>query len=259
MEQYSSAESADQYMGNQSNKLGDNLNSKILGILLALLATTMVISAASAVDLADNFGNDDFAVKVASGANFTECVNIGINDMKLVIFENSGKDSGDADSIILFKDSSANKTDMASFIKDLEKSGNKVEETDKYVVLKNTPVSDDFDIENDLDSIFNFVGGIFSDEGLNVSADGNSVSISDKGLEISDASGENVSITSEGVSVSGEASSGNTTVDVSSDVNSNIADSDYSVYLKNNDDKVIVISGNNLEVLKAMAETASLK
>lgn len=219
----------------------------------------MVISAASAVDLADNFGNGDFAVKVASGANFTECVNIGVNDIKLVVFENSGKGSGDVNSIILFKDSSANKTDMNSFIKDLEKNGNKVEETDKYVVLKNTQVSNGFDVEKDLDSIFNFVGGIFSDEGLNVSADGNSVSISDKGLEISDASGENVSITSKGVSVSGGSSSGNETVNVSTDVNSNIADSDYSVYLNNNNDKVIVISGNNLDVLKAMAETASLK
>ena len=100
------------------------------------------------------------------------------------------------------------------------------------------------------------VGSIFSDEGFNVTSDGNSVSISNKGLEVSDANGQNVSITSEGVSVSDGA--GNETVNVSSDVDSNIKDCDYSIYLKNQgNDKVIVVSGNNLELLKSMAETVS--
>lgn len=242
--------------------LGDKLkfNSKILGVFLASLAIAMVISAASAVDLANDFKYDDFGIKVASGTNFNETVNISVNDMNMIVFENSGNASSDANSIIYFKDTSADKKEITSFIKDLEKAGNKVEETDKYVVLKNNYSYKDFDIDVDLDSIFNFVGSIFSDEGLNLSADGNSVSISDKGLEISDASGENVSITSNGVSVSGDASSDNVTVDVSSDVDSNIKDCDYSVYLKNKDNsQVIVISGNNLELLKAMAENASFK
>ena len=143
----------------------------------------------------------------------------------------------------------------------MERDANKVEETDKYVVLENNQNFVDFDFANDLDSFFNMIDDFFSsDKDINLSADGNSVSLSDKGLEVSDADGENVSITTEGVSVSSGNSSGNETVNVSNDVdvNSEIENSDYSIYLKNQDnDKVIVISGNNLELLKAMAETVS--
>lgn len=233
------------------------INSKILSILLALLAVGMIISAVSAVDLADEFKNDDFGIKAPSGNNFNETVNIATNGMGFEIFENSGNDASDVNSIIYFKDSSADNKEISSFIKDLENSGNKVEETGKYVVLENDN-NYNLDIGNDLSGIFDFVGNIFSSEGLNVSAGGDSISLSDKGLEISDASGENVSITTEGISISGNASSDNVTVDVSSDVDSNIKNSHYSLYLKNkNNDKVIVISGNNLELLKAMAETVT--
>ncbi|WP_406534744.1 hypothetical protein [Methanobrevibacter sp.] len=237
------------------------MNSKILGILLALLAITMVISTASAVDLVKGIDNDNFGIDVIPGANFDESVNIALGDMDLAIFENSGNNSGDVDSIIYFKDSSANKNEIDGFIEDLERDGKKVEETDKYVVLENNQNFVDFDFANDLDSFFNMVDDFFSsDKDLNLSADGNSVSLSDKGLEVSDADGENVSITTEGVSVSSGNSSGNETVNVSNDVdvNSEIENSDYSIYLKNQDnDKVIVISGNNLELLKVMAETVS--
>ena len=231
-------------------------NSKILGILLSSLAIAMVISAASAVDLVSDFNNGDFGIDVASGANFTETVNIVTGDINLVIFENSANNSNDVNSIIYFKDSTSDKKEVTGFVKDLERDGTKVEETDKYVVLKNNHKSHGFDIGNDIGDIFNMVGSIFSDEGFNVSSDGNSVSISSKGLEVSDANGENVSITSEGVKVSDGV--GNETVNVSSDVDSNIKDCDYSIYLKNQaGDKVIVISGNNPELLKAMAETVS--
>lgn len=232
------------------------MNSKILGILLALLAITMVISTASAVDLVKGIDNDNFGIDVIAGANFDESVNIAVGDMDLVVFENSGNNSGDVDSVIYFKDSSANKNEIDRFIEDLERNANKVEVTDKYVVLENNQNFADFDFANDLDGFFNMVDDFFSGEGINVSAEGNSVSLSDKGLEVSDADGENVSITTEGVSVSGVNSTGNVSSDV--DVNSDIANSDYSIYLKNNDnDKVVVISGNNLELLKAMAETVS--
>ena len=232
------------------------VNSKILGVLLSSLAIAMVISAASAVDLVSDFNNGDFGIDVASGANFTETVNIVTGDINLVIFENSANNSNDVNSIIYFKDSTSDKKEVTGFVKDLERDGTKVEETDKYVVLKNNHKSHGFDIGNDIGDIFNMVGSIFSDEGFNVSSDGNSVSISSKGLEVSDANGENVSITSEGVKVSDGV--GNETVNVSSDVDSNIKDCDYSIYLKNQaGDKVIVISGNNLELLKAMAETFS--
>lgn len=231
-------------------------NSKILGILLSSLAIAMVISTASAVDLVSDFNNGDFGIDVASGTNFSETVNIATGDINLVIFENSANNSNDVNSIIYFKDSTSDKKEVTGFLKDLERDGTKVEETDKYVVLKNNHKSHDFDIPNDIGDIFNMIGSIFSDEGFNVTSEGNSVSISSKGLEVSDANGENVSITSEGVSVSDGA--GNETVNVSSDVDSNIKDCDYSIYLKNQgNDKVIVISGNNIELLKAMAETVS--
>lgn len=233
-------------------------NSKISGIILALLAVAMLISAASAVNLANEFNGGNFKIGVLSGTNFDETVNISTSDMDLAIFENSANNSGDMDSIIYFKDSTANKSQITSFIKDLESDGTKVEETGGYVVLKNTQNSKDFDIANGLEGIFNFAGSFFSSDGLNVSSGGDSISLSKNGLEIYDADGENVYITSEGVSVSGSASSGNETVKVSSDVDSNIGDCDYSVYLKNQDnDKVIVISGNDLELLKAMAKTVS--
>lgn len=218
----------------------------------------MIISAASAVDLVNNFSNGDFEVKVASGTNFTDSVNVTTNNMKLLIFENSGIDSSDVNSIIYFKDSTADKNQINDFIKDLEKDGSKVEETDKYVVLKNSQNSKDFNISDNIDGLFNFAGGLVSSDGLNVSADGNSISLSSNGIEVSSADGENVSVTSEGISVSGNSSEGNESVNVSSDVDSNIKNSDYSIYLKNQDNgEVIVISGNNLELLKSMAETVS--
>lgn len=233
------------------------INSRISAVLLAFLAIFMVISAASAVNSTNDFHTGDFGIKIIPGVNLTETVNIGTDNMNLTILENSGNNSNDVNSVIYFKDSTDDKNEITGFIKDLENDANKVEQTDKYVVLKNTQSSHDFDIANDLEGIFNFASGIFSSDGINVSSQGNSIALSGDGLEISDASGENVSVTREGVNVSG-ASSGNETVNVSSDVNSNIEDCDYSIYVKNqNNDSVIVISGNNLELLKEMAENCS--
>ena len=240
------------------NIKGDNLktNSKVFGIVMALLAMCIVISAASAVDLANDFKSNDFTVKVASGTDFTETVHVSTNDMNFMIFENSDKNSKDVSSIMMFKDSTADKKEMNTFIKDLEKTGDKVEETDKYVALKNTQKLPDGDIGSDLEGIFSIANDVFSSEGLNVSAEGNSVSLSGKSFEVSTHDGENISVTPAGVSFSGGASSGNESVNISGDVNSSIKNCDYSVYLKNNNG-VFVISGNNLELLKSMAETVS--
>lgn len=233
-------------------------NSKVFGIFMALLAIGIVISAASAADLVNDFNSDDFSVKVASGTDFTETVNVSTNDISFMIFENSNKDSKDIDSIMLFKDSTADKKEINSFIKDLEKAGTKVEETDKYVALKNTEKLSDADFGSDLEGIFNIADDVFSSDGLNVSAEGNSVSLSSKGFEVSTEDGENMSVGPSGVSFSSGASSGNESVNISGDVSSNIKSSDYSLYLKNsNNNNVIVLSGNNLEVLKSMAETVS--
>ena len=233
------------------------LKSKILGVLLALLAVGVAVSAVSAVNLANDFNNNEFGIDVVSDTHFNESVNISSKGMDLVIFENSGSNSDDVNSIMYFKDSTADKNQISGFIKGLENSGSKVEETEKYIVLKNNQNVPDFDMGNTFDSIFNFVGSIFSSDGLSISDGGNSVSLSSNGLEVSDVNGQNVSITSDGVHVSGNESS-NETVNVSSNISSNITNCDYSIYLKNPDNnKVIVLSGNNLELLKQMAETAS--
>lgn len=234
-------------------------NSKILGVLLASLAVLMVISAASAVGLGSDFNNGDVGMKIPKGDYFIEIVNVATEDMNMTVFENSDN-SSDVNSIICFKDSTADKKEASGFISDLEKSGNKVEETDKYVILENSHQTADFDISKGFDSVFNFIGSAFSSEGMNVSADGSSVSLSSEGFKVSDASGEKVSITSKGIEVSGDNSSGNASVNVSSDINSNIADCDYSLYLKNSgNSQVVVISGNDLELLKSMAETVKFK
>jgi len=234
-------------------------NSKILGGLLTLLAVALLVSATGAANLGDDFNGNGFGVKIPSGDYFTEITKIATEDIDMEIYENSNH-SADVNSIICFKDQTADKKEISGFVEDMEKSANKVEETDKYVVLKNTENSNDFDISQGFDSIFNFIGSAFSSEGMNVSADGNSISLSSNGMKVSDANGEKVSISSKGISVSDEALSGNASVNVSSDVNSNIMDSDYSLYLKNQgNDTVIVISGNDLVLLKSMAESVKFK
>ena len=250
--------------------MGDNLkfDSKILGILLVLFAAVMIVSAAGAANLEKNsFKNENFAIDVPSGSDFTQgaATNIQSGDVAMdwEVLENSGNNSDDVNSITYLKDSSADKKMINDFIKDLEKNAKKLDQTNKYVVLdtKNADSSGlNFDIGNDLGSVLSFAEGIFSGKGnINFSADGNKVSLSDKGIEVSDANGHNVSVSSEGVDVSGEASSENESFDVSSDidVNSNINNGDYAVYLKNNGgNQVIVLSGNDLDLLKSMAETA---
>ena len=217
----------------------------------------MVISAASAVDLTNQFKNDDFGVNVVSGADFNETLNIAADDIVLKGYENLGDGASDANYILFFKDSSSEKTETEEFVIDLEKSGNKIEETDKYVILEN---NGDYspDVDMNLDEIFKTAEDIFSSEGINVSADGNSISLSGNGIEISDSEGENVSITSEGISISGDEVSGNGTFNVSGDGDYDFKNSKYSLFLKNqNKDSVIVISGDNMDVLKAMAETVT--
>lgn len=241
-------------------------NSKVLGILLVLLAIGMVITAASAADLVKNDFNGNFTLNISSDSYFGEEINSKMNfgdiSMDLVAFENTGNDSSDIHTIFYFKDSSADKKMIADFIKDLEKDAKKVDKTGKYVVLetKNSE-SSSADISGNLDSALGFVDALFSSSGnINLSADGNQVSLSDNGLEVSDADGQNVSINFEGVSVSGNASDVNESFDVSSDfdVHANMDDCKYVVYLKDKgNSQVIVLSGNNLELLKSMAETAS--
>ena len=231
------------------------------------MAIGMVISAVSAADLVNNDFDGKFTVDIPSGCNFNDGavsdINAGDVSMYLAVYENLGNNSDDVSTIIYLNDSSADKRVISDFISDLEKDGKKVEENDKYFVVETNNLDDlNIDVANDLDSFLSFVGDIFSsDADMSFSADGNTVSLSDKGLVISDANGENVSISSDGVVVSGTDSG-----DGSSDVNVNVDENmtgdvktgDYAAYLKNqNGDQLIVISGDNLDILKAMAETAT--
>lgn len=201
-------------------------SSKVLGILLVLLAVAIVVSAASASGLVKNdFNNGNFTMDVPSDSNFQQDVisnfSVGEIAVNIVFYENKANNSNDVNTIIYFKDSSVNRTMISDFIEDIEMTGENVEETDKYVVLKTAKNSKDFDITNDFESIFSFVENLFSsDDTVSVSA----------------------------------SSSGN---NESFDLDSNIESFDYAVYLKHSDDKVVVISGDNLELLKSMAETVS--
>ena len=101
-----------------------------------------------------------------------------------------------------------------------------------------------------------------SDGGINIDDPSANVSFSTNGLEVSDSNGENVSISSDGIKVSDGSSNG--TVEVNSDVDS-VMDSysefsEYILCLKNPDnDQLILICGNDLDLLKVMAESATFK
>lgn len=243
------------------------VNPKILGVLLALLAIGMVISAVSAADLVNKDFDGKFKIDIPSECDFNEgaVTNINAGDvaMYMAVYENRGNNSDDVGTIIYLNDSSADKKVITGFISDLEKDGKKIEENDKYFVVETKNSADvNIDVANDLDSILSFVGDIFSSNAdLSFSADGNNVSLSEKGLVISDANGENVSISSDGVVVSGsESGDGSSDVNVTVDENvtGDVKTGDYAAYLKNQKgDQLIVISGNNLELLKSMAETAT--
>lgn len=242
-------------------------NSKILGILAALFVIAIVISSAGAGNLANS---ENFVIDIPDGSDFKEMattdLDVGDVDMKMLVFENSGNNSDDISTIIYMKDSSNDSSMISDLYNDLKKDCEVVEEKDNYIVFK-TQNSNDVSAEDIEDAINSFMGiaeDIFSsDADMNFSADGNSISFSDKGLEISDANGDNVSISSEGIKVSEAPSSdGEVSEDVNITVNGNadasFQNGEYTVYIKNAiNDQVIVINGNDLEVMKKMADTVS--
>ena len=93
-----------------------------------------------------------------------------------------------------------------------------------------------------------------------VGDDNSTVSLSTRGLSVSDPNGDDVSISTDGVNVND--SNGEDSVDVNSsfdeDIISNVDNADYAICIENPDgNQVIVIAGNDLELLKSIAETAS--
>ena len=270
--------------------MGDKLkfDSKILGILSALFVLAIVVSSAGAAAVADSgIGSDNFAVDIPSGSDFasvaTTNINVGDVDMDMEVFENKGENANDISTIMYLKDSSSDKSIISDLYNDLKKDGPVIEENENYFVVETKNSNDwdflNFDIGNDIDSIWNFATGIFSsdssaevnaegadvkvsnNDGIDILSDDNtSVSLSSKGLEVSDPSGEDVSISTEGIKVSdadGE-STVETNASIDGDMISHIDNADYAVCIKNpENDQAIVLCGNNLEVLKSMAETAS--
>ena len=82
--------------------------------------------------------------------------------------------------------------------------------------------------------------------------DGSGVSISDKGISFSDPSSSNGS--------SDNVTLGESNLSFSGNINSDILNSDYVLCMENPDkNNVLLITGNNLETLKSMADTASFK
>ena len=233
------------------------VNSRILGIFAVLLVVAVVVSAVSATTL----DNENFSIDITSGSDFAEeattSINAGDVVMKMFAFENVGNNSDDISTIMYMKDSSADKKVISDFISDLKSDGDVVEESGKYVVLK-TKASDDINLEG-IGDVLNVANDLLSSAGdLNFSADENQISLSDKGLEVSDASGEHVSISSKGIEVSGsgDGSDGNVTFD--GNMTANIQGGDYVVYLEDGN-QVLTLSGNNVDVLKKMADSVTFK
>lgn len=267
------------------------INSKFVYVFSALFVLAIVISSASAAEklVSSDFGNESFAIDVPSGSDFLKEANTNIKfgdiTMNLNVFSNHGDNANDLSTVVYLKDSSSNKNMINDAISDLKKEGAIVEETDKYFVVETKGSKDwnffNFDIGNDINDLFSFANGLFSsDSNINVSstdadvqvsaADGiniadnenNTVKISDKGIHVSDANGEDVSISTDGVKVSGSSSNDGSNASDSVDVSANgalvssLGNDDYAVVIQNKDDgQLIVISGNNLELLKSMAET----
>ena len=265
------------------------INSKILGILSALFVLAIVVSSAgAATDLeAGGINSDNFALDVPSGSDFvsvaTTNLNVGDVAMNMEVFENKGENANDVSTIMYLKDSSSNQNIISDLCNDLKNDGPVIEENENYFVVENKNSNDwdfwNFDIGNDIENIWNFATGIFSsdsnvdvatedadvqvsnNDGININTDDNTtVSLSSRGLEVSDPSGEDVSISTEGVKVSD--ANGESTVETNASIDENMVstvdNADYTICIKNpENDQAIVLCGNNLELLKSMAESAS--
>ena len=265
------------------------VNSKILGILSALFVLAIIVSSAgAAADLAaGGIDSDNFALDVPSGSDFasvaTTNLNVGDVAMDMEVFENKGENANDVSTIMYLKDSSSNKNIISDLYDDLKNDGPVIEENENYFVVETKDSNNwnffNFDIGNDIENIWNFATGIFSsdsnvdvstedadvkvsnNDGININTDDNtSVSLSTEGLKVSDPSGEDVSISTDGVKVSDDNGNSNveTNVTVDEHMVSNIDNADYAICIKNpENDQAIVLCGNNLELLKSMAESAS--
>ena len=247
------------------------LNLKIFGIILIL--TVMVISAASAVELAGNFSNEKFEMDVPSECNLSEKVHLNDGNTSILIFENTGNNSEDINSIIYIRD---NELSNNNWGEDLQFIGDEIEKTDKYTLLKisDNAVGFKFEIRDDNEENDKYIGFKDSDNpfgfkfgfdsrilsdlfGNSISSFLNKLNLDD---DISDIDGANISISEDGISISDNSNENNQTLNVSGDFDdySKIKDSDYGILLKNTDNnEFIVILGDEQELLKSIAETTT--
>ena len=265
-----------------------NFNSKILGVLSLFFVLAVLVGSAGAAN--SNYVNHDFnnfEMHVPAESDFSEDVSTNFNfgdvGFDMDIFENKGNYSQEFNSVMYFKDHSSNHSMIKDLTDDLKKDGEVIEEGDDYFVVKtqNSPDWDffNFNIGDDINALWNFASGIFSsgvdmnvstngsdikidNEGINIVDSEGNVSLSGNGLDISDANGQNVSFSSEGVNISGDDSS-NESVNVEAenlDMDSNIQDSDYVFcILCPGGDSVIMLCGDDLDLIKNMADSTSLK
>ena len=208
--------------------MGDivKIDKRILSIFSALLVIAIAISSVGAADLTSNgIESANFAIDIPSGSDFAEetttNLNIGDFSISMEIFANNGENANDVSTIVYLKDSSKDQTVISDVINDLKKDGPIVEENDKYFIVETKDANNwdflNFDIGNDIDSLWNLATGIFSDdsnvnvttesadvqvsqdEGINIVADDNTtVSLSTKGFEVADPNGDDVSIEKSG-------------------------------------------------------------
>ena len=281
-------------MGDLTNncKMGDKLkiDSRILAGLSALLVVAIAISSVGAVDLVSNgIGSANFAIDIPSGSDFAEeaTTNLNVGDvaMNMEVFANHGDNANDVNAIMYLKDDSKDQSIISDVINDLKKDAPIVEENDKYFIVETKDANNwdffDFGFGNDIDTLWNFATGIFSDdsnvnvttesadvqvsenEGIHIVGDDNtSVALSTKGFEVADPNGDDVSISTDGIKVTGNDGSAEASADgnvsIDGDMMSHVNNADYAICIENPDNnQVIVIAGNNLEVLKSIAETAS--
>ena len=223
---------------------------------------------------------------VPAESNFSQDVSTNFNfgdiGFDMDIFENKGKYSQEFNTVMYFKDYSSDHSMINDLTNDLKKDGEVVEEGDDYFVIKtqNSPWNFfDFNIGDDLNGLWDFASGIFSsgvdmnvstndsdvkinNEGINIVDSEGNVSLSGNGLDISDANGQNVSFSSEGLNISGDEFS-NESVSVEAenlDINSNIQDSDYVLCIVcPGGDSVIMLCGDDLNLIENMADSTSLK
>lgn len=269
----------------------------LLSALLLLAIVVSSASAVGNGLINGDFTGDDFKLSVPSDSDFDQTavtdLNFSDGGFKILVFENLADNSKDASTIIYVADDTNDSSIVPGLIKDLKKDYELLEDNGDSMVFKNKNSNDWFDLNigetngdiwNSVSDVFSSVSDSSSDNSISVSdgknnnvslsadgiqvsdSEGADVSLSTSGFEVSDANGQNVSLSPNGIKVSSSPSENisDELVDANmswdGDMDLTNVDSDYIVAVQNkNTDKVILLAGNDLNLLKTMAETVSFK